>query len=81
MKQWLKCDVKDGMFSDERTIIVHVKGNGSVEHFVPEGVVKIDGDSGFVSVDVLRRGDSTWVELPTSYGRAIPVDENQLTPA
>lgn len=81
VQRWLKCESAPGMFSDERTIIVRVKGIGSIEHFVPQALVQGNGADALVSVTVVRDHPGTWVELPTQYRRAIPVDEDQLVSA
>ena len=77
MERWLQCRVSDGMFSDERAIIVRRRGNGTVGFFVPMQFTR--GDSR-VRVKVFQRGDCTWAELPTPYHDSIPVEENELDP-
>lgn len=81
MSQWLRCSVSEGMFSNERVIIVRRKGNGSVEFFVPQESVQGKGDNGRVQVEIFERPDSKWAVLPTPYRDSIPVDEAELVPS
>lgn len=80
-ENWLRCRVAKGMFSNERVIVVDVKGNGSIEELVPEDSVKEEGEEGYVSVRVFDGENGPWAELPTTYRRAIPIEEDQLEPA
>lgn len=82
MEGWLKCRVVNGMFSDEFTVVIRRRGNGSVEFFVPNDQVKRGtGECGSVRVKVFRRHDGPWVELPTPYGDSVPVEEAELQTA
>ena len=80
-QSWLKCRVSNGMFSNERMIIVHRKGNGSVEFFVPQESVEGEGEDARVQVEVLDRKDSKWAVLPTPYRDSIPINEEELVPS
>ena len=81
MTKWLKCHVLKGMFSDERTIIVRRKPNGTVEFFVPQSAVRGEGDAGRVEVTIIEREGAKWAVLPTPYKESIPVEEDELIPA
>lgn len=78
MTKWLKCRVENGMFSDERAVIVHRRGNGSIEFFVPENYVKNIEGQGTVQVRVFRRDDGFWAELPTPFRDSVPIEEAQV---
>lgn len=80
MTRWLRCHVGDGMFRNERAIIVRFRGNGSFEAFVPVEVVEGEGEQGRVAVDVFTREDGRWAVLPTPYRKTLPIDEEQLVP-
>lgn len=79
-QQWLKCSVSKGMFSNERVIIFNIKGNGSLEEFVPADKVEGQGKNGRVKVRVITRDDGQWAVLPTPYGKTVPVEPAQLAP-
>jgi len=80
-RSWLKCQVLKGMFSDERTVIVRRKDNGTIEFIVSETFVNdTDPDAGKVEVTVIERGGQKWAVLPTSYRESIPVDDSELVP-
>ena len=81
MKGRLKCRVSGGMFSDERTVIIRRRGNGSIEFFVTDSYVHGSGNEGSVDVVIFSRDDGKWVELPTPYRDSIPVDDAQLVVA
>lgn len=82
MEGWLKCRVVKGMFSDEFTVVVHRRGNGTVEFFVSSKDVKKQADeTGTVRVKVFQRQDGPWAELPTPYRDAVPVEEGELQTA
>lgn len=78
-RQWLKCRVLKGMFSDERAIVYSMSNGKESSAFVPSAKVrgKIDHD-GAVSVEVFQDGDTTWAVLPTEYRDAVPVNRTQL---
>ena len=80
MNRWLKCCVVQGMFTNERIIIVHIRGNGSIEEFVPEDEVSGEGVDGRVKVRLFHQDERPWVVLPTPYGKTIPIEEDQLIP-
>lgn len=74
---WLRCEaVVQGMFSDERAVLL-TKANGSnVSFFVPSEAVA--GDR--LKVGVFRRNGYTWAILPTPYSDAIAVQPSDLDP-
>ena len=78
MEQWLRCRVFKGMFSNERTIVVRVKGNGSVEFIVPQSSVQENNDEGRVRVTVVNRADAKWAVIPTAYRESVPIEEAEL---
>jgi hypothetical protein len=81
-KYWLNCQVLKGMFSDERTVVVRRKGNGTIEFIVSETFVNdTDPKGGKVQVTVIERGGTKWAVLPTSYSESIPVDDSELVSA
>jgi hypothetical protein len=63
-KRWIRCRVRPGMFSDERT--VEVEGRSffveprSVRNTEPDG-------TGEVEVTIVRDGNREWAVLPTNY--------------
>ncbi|MEE9598024.1 MAG: hypothetical protein V3V96_14720 [Acidiferrobacterales bacterium] len=73
--------MSEGMFSNERVIILQIKGSGSIEEFVPADDVQGEGHEGRVRVHVVDREDGPWAVLPTSYRKTVPVDEGQFAPA
>ena len=78
VNMFLRCTVREGMFSDERIVIVSERGNGPVEFIVPESFVEGDGDNGSVQVRVYQAYGGQWAELPTPNRDAIPIDDEQL---
>lgn len=81
MSQWLKCRVFKGMFSNERTIVVRVKGNHPSEFIVPDHAVQQHNHESRVRVKVLNRSDATWVVLPTTDHESVPVEDTELVPS
>lgn len=77
-QQWLKCNVSEGMFSNERVIAFNMRGNGSLEEFVPADKVEGQGKDGRVKVRVITRDDGQWAVLPTPYSETVPVELTQL---
>lgn len=75
--RWLRCRVTDGMFSNERTVVIRRRGNGTVAFFVP--AQSTEGGSR-VRVRVFHRIDGAWAELPTPYHDSIPIEEKELDP-
>ena len=68
-KQWLKCRVSSGMFSNERIV-----GMGERDFFVEERSVRNEKDGyGEVEVRIFEMNDKKWVELPTNYKDAVPL--------
>ena len=80
-EQWLRCDIFKGMFSDELAIKYSPPGSTyPVSVFVPKDLVQGDltQGRGQVKVMVFRRGESSWVVLPSSQRTEIPVSESDL---
>lgn len=75
MDRWLKCKVLKGMFSDERAVVVHRRGNGSVQFFVPASSTR--GDE-WVRVKVFSRSDGSWAEMPTPQRDSVPIAPEEI---
>jgi hypothetical protein len=68
-KQWFKCRIHPGMFSDERIVEI-----GERDFFVEEKSVRNEKDGyGDVEVRIFEMGGTKWVELPTNYSDAVPL--------
>ncbi len=68
-KQWFKCRVHPGMFSNERIVEM-----GGRDHFVAERSVRNEKDGrGEVEVKVVEYKGEKWAVLPTNYSDSIPL--------
>lgn len=81
-KQRLKCHVLNGMFSDERTIVMRHLNGEVFSMFVPASEVfgEIDQD-GAVAVDVFQQEGTTWAVLPTEYRDSFAVNAEDVVPS
>ncbi len=65
-ERWLRCQLDEGMFSDEIAVTYPPKGRWQKSVFVERGAVKGGaGDVGKVRVAVLRRDGAIIAILPT----------------
>ena len=68
-KQWLKCRVYPGMFSNERIVEI-----GERDFFVEEKSVRNEKDGhGEVEVRIFEMNGKKWAALPTNYSDSIPL--------
>jgi len=81
-EQWLRCHILQGMFSDERTIVVYSKSGERIAEFVPKDkVVGEINEDGKLRVKVFQNNGTTWAVLPTDYSESIPVRNEDLVTA
>lgn len=80
-QQWLKCKVSKGLFSDERLITVEIKGNRSVDEFVPADQTRGGDRDGRVRVSIGTINGVLWAVLPAVYSESVPINPTQLMPA
>jgi hypothetical protein len=80
-ERWLRCDVVQGMFSDELAIVYSLQGK-KISFFVPKDEV-IGGinSEGKVKVRVFHQDNVPWAVLPNENQTVIPIDEADLVPA
>lgn len=78
-KQRLKCRVLNGMFRDERVIVMRHLNGEELAMFVPASEVfgEIDHD-GAVAVDVFQQEGTTWAVLPTEYRDSYAVNAEDV---
>lgn len=68
-KQWIKCQVYPGMFSDERVVEV-----GDREFFVEVNSLRnVKGEAGEVEVGVVEIDNHEWAVMPTRMVEMIPL--------
>lgn len=68
-ENWLKCEIGDGMFSDEKSV-----SYDKMSVFVPDNAV----DQGAVRVMIFEDRGSTFAVLPSSDRTIIPVRKADL---
>jgi hypothetical protein len=79
---FLRCTIKEGMFSDEVVVEVRRKKGGSQTFVVDKTAVNVDAEGcGRVRASVVRRNDTTWAVLPTEYRETIPAMDEDLVEA
>ena len=78
-EQWLTCRILRGMFSDEMVVEVRSKEGQTAFFFVPKDrVMGAPEETGKVKVQTFRRGQNTWVVLPTENHETISVQDGDL---
>jgi hypothetical protein len=78
-RNWLKCRILKGMFSDERVVVINRVDGRSTSMFVPMGTVRGNIDQeGQVRVDVFADRGATWAVLPTEDRDTLPVNVRDL---
>jgi hypothetical protein len=78
-RQWLKCRILKGMFSDERVVVVQRFDGKATSAFVPISSVRGSVEQeGQVEVDVFADRGGTWAVLPTEYRETLPVNVRDL---
>ena len=79
MAKWLKCDVQQGMFSDEFTVIVQTRSGGRMSFFVPRAAA--DNEQKRVKVRVAEREGYAIATLPDDLQSTVDVSNEALAPA
>lgn len=81
-EQWLRCQLVQGMFSDEIVVVYPLSPATQVNSFfVPKSYVQgEEKEIGKVRVRVIRQDNTTWAVLPTENQETIPVSEGDLDP-
>ncbi|MBE3123999.1 MAG: hypothetical protein IMZ65_04275 [Planctomycetes bacterium] len=73
---WLKCHLKEGMFSNEFVACYPPTGTCASSFFVPKEFVRGDvGKQGKVQVRYAKREGEVWVVLPTEDQQVIKVQQ------
>ena len=68
-KQWLRCRIYPGMFSDERIVEI-----GERSYFVQEESVRnVKDGHGEVQIRIVKINGVEWAELPTNYSDTVPL--------
>jgi hypothetical protein len=76
---WLKCHLKEGMFSNELVACYPPTGICASSFFVPKEFVQGHiGKQGRVKVQYTMRGGDVWVVLPTEDQQVIKVQETDV---
>jgi len=77
---WLKCHLKEGMFSNEVVACYPPKGTCILSFFVAKEFVRGSvGEQGKVQVQCANRKGGVWVVLPTEDQRVIKVQQADVT--
>ena len=78
-QHWLRCDVRKGMFSDEKVVVIRTQTGEAASFFVPSERVEgpIDQE-GRVRVRVFKENSRAWAVVPNENQTVVPVDESQL---
>jgi hypothetical protein len=79
MEKWLKCEIQNGMFSDEVTVRVTSAKGEAIAVFVPKG--KVQSDHQAVRVRSFVASGYTFAELPDDRGTTLSVRASDLQPA
>lgn len=80
MNRWLRCvSVKNGVFSDERTVEIRERGNGNIAFIVSQD--DVDDETPAVRVKAYTYEGGTWALIPTPQPEPIPIEEGELLPA
>lgn len=79
MTAWLKCAVREGIFSRESTVSISRGPSGEASFIVPRSEVKGIGSTGRVRVRLLDRRDGKWAVVPSEYRDVVPVQEEDVT--
>ena len=78
-KRWLKCQIDQGMFSDEFAVTYPVTGNASWSVFVPQSAVRGEaGKQGRLEVVVLQEAGKMLAVLPTPQKDIVAVAEQDV---
>jgi len=73
---WLKCHLKEGMFSNEFVVCYPPKGTCASSFFVAKEFVRGSvGKQGKVQVQCANRKGEVWVVLPTEDQKVIKVQQ------
>lgn len=78
VEHWLACEIRPGMFSDERLVIYRPPTGEPVHLLVPSRDVEGDEQQGRVRVQVFRRDNIPWAVIPSEYSESTPVNEADL---
>jgi hypothetical protein len=73
----LRCDIRDGMFSDEVSATFRTANGEQVSVFAPRDRVSGDG----LRVMAFSRQGRWWIVLPTPEHQTVAVDQDQLVAA
>ncbi len=78
--RWLKCEVGEGMFPDERTVRIALPEGGAHYAFVPASDVRMASasDQGHVRVTLIWATGGLWVLLPAENPNFVHVREVDL---
>jgi hypothetical protein len=79
MTQWLKCDVKKGMFSDELTVTVQTRSGEAIAVFIPRQAA--DDQKNLVKVETFEQGGNMVAILPDDHRSVVDVNAFDLEPA
>lgn len=80
--QWLRCEVRKGMFSDERVVVIRTESGEEASFFVPRESVTGDLDQeGRVQVQMLKDNSRAWAVVPNESRTIIPVSESEFVAA
>ena len=81
-ERWLRCDVRKGMFSDEKVVVIKTTTGDVVSFFVPAERVNGNIDhEGQVKVRFFREDSRAWAVVPNENQTVVAVDESQLVSA
>ena len=81
-ERWLRCEIRKGMFSDERVVVIRVSTGESASFFVPqEWVMGSEGQEGQVKVRAFKEDSRAWAIVPNESQTVLAVDESQFVGA
>jgi hypothetical protein len=81
-ERWLRCVVRQGMFSDELVVVIKILSGESASFFVPkERVIGQADQEGQVKVRAFQEDSRAWAVVPNETQTILAVDESQFVNA
>ena len=77
--RWLRCVIRKGMFSDEKTVVIRILSGEDASFFVPrEWVQGVEDHEGQVKVRAFHDNSLAWAVVPDETQSIVAVDESQF---
>ena len=80
-ERWLRCEIRKGMFSDERVIVITTPTGEVAAFFVPREWVEGTDRDGRVKVRTFKEDSRAWAIVPNESQTIVAVDESQFVNA